>query len=79
MAMIKITMYCKLVNTNVFTKYKGIDAVLVAIHHHQLSTFFLAISHIPVYAVALAKASAQGIAPSAKLFLAAVKAKKITT
>jgi hypothetical protein len=50
------TAYC-------FTKYKGIDAMFVAIHQYQLSTFFRAISHIPVYAVAEAKASAHGIAP----------------
>lgn len=32
--------------------------MLVIIHQYQLSTFFLAISHIPVYAVAEANASA---------------------
>ncbi len=37
--------------------------MLVAIHQYQLSTFFFAMSHIPVKAVAAAKASAQGIAP----------------
>jgi hypothetical protein len=42
--------------------------MLVAIHQYQLSTFFFAISHIPVKAVALANASAQGIAPGAKSF-----------
>jgi hypothetical protein len=39
------------------------EAMLVAIHQYQLSTFFFVISHMPVYAVALAKASAQGMAP----------------
>ena len=27
----------------------GMLAILVAIHHHQLSTFFFAINHMPVY------------------------------
>ena len=40
--------------------------MFVAIHQYQLSTFFLVISHIPVKAVAEAKASAQGMAPSKK-------------
>jgi hypothetical protein len=53
------------------------DAILVSIHHIQLSTFFLAISHIPVYAVALAKASAHGIASGAKFVFKYVKDKKI--
>lgn len=44
------------------------EAILVRIHQYQLSTFFLAISHIAVNAVALANASAQGIAPGAKSF-----------
>jgi len=43
------------------------DAIFVTIHQIQLSTFFLAINHIAVYADALAKASAQGIASGAKL------------
>lgn len=38
------------------------EAIFVMIHQIQLSTFFLAISHIPVYALALAKASAHGMA-----------------
>ena len=58
-----------LVNTYPFTKYSGIDAILVAIHQYQLSTFFLVISHMPVNAEADANASAQGIAPGAKLVL----------
>lgn len=53
------------------------DAILVAIHHHQLSTFFLAINHIPVNAVAEANASAQGMAPGANDFLRYVSEKKI--
>lgn len=48
--------------------------MLVSIHQIQLSTFFLAISHMPVYAVADANASAQGIAPGAKLCLSAHRA-----
>ena len=43
--------------------------ILVSIHQYQLSTFFLVISHIPVKAEALARASAQGITPSKKNFL----------
>ena len=44
------------------------DAILVAIHHHQLSTFFFAISHMPVKAVADAKASAQGMVAESNAF-----------
>ena len=55
-------------NVFVSTKYKGIDAMFVAIHQYQLSTFFFVISHIPVKAVAEANASAHGIAPGAKSF-----------
>lgn len=40
--------------------------MFVAIHQYQLSTFFLAINHMPVNAVADAKASAQGITPGKK-------------
>ena len=43
--------------------------MFVAIHQYQLSTFFFAISHMPVYAVALANASAHGIAFGANAFL----------
>ena len=37
------------------------EAILVTIHQNQLSTFFLAISHMPVKAVEEANASAQGM------------------
>ncbi len=43
--------------------------MFVAIHQYQLSTFFFVISHMPVYAVADAKASAHGTAPGAKFVL----------
>ena len=39
------------------------DAMFVAIYQYQLSIFFLAVSHMPVNAVADAKASAAGNAP----------------
>ena len=55
------------------------EATFVAIHQYQLSTFFLAISHMAVNAVALAKASAHGIAPGAKLIFKKVSDKKMTT
>ena len=57
-----------LVRARPFTKYSGIELMFVASHHHQLSTFFLAISHIPVKAVAEAKASAQGMAQGYNAF-----------
>ena len=41
------------------------DAILVAIHQYQLSTFLRVINHIAVNAVDEANASAQGIAPGA--------------
>jgi hypothetical protein len=44
------------------------EAILVSTHQNQLSTFFLAINHIAVYAEALASASAQGMASGAKDF-----------
>ena len=46
------------------------EAILVNIHQIQLSTFFLAINHIPVYAVALANASAHGMASGANAVFA---------
>ena len=53
--------------------------MLVKIHQYQLSTFFLAISHIPVNAVAEARASAQGIAPGANPLFKYVSAINIVT
>jgi hypothetical protein len=50
------------------------EAIFVAIHQNQLSTFFFVISHMPVNAVAEAKASAQGITPSKKAVLKYVSA-----
>ena len=55
------------------------DAILVAIHQYQLSTFFLAISHMPVKAVAEANASAQGMVAEANAYFNQVKALKIAT
>ncbi len=43
------------------------EAILVAIHQYQLSTFFFAMSHIPVKAVAEGKASAQGMISCEKI------------
>ncbi len=53
--------------------------MFVAIHHHQLSTFFFVISHMPVNAVADAKASAHGMAPGAKFCFNEVKETNMTT
>lgn len=50
------------------------EARLVAIQKYQLDTFFFAMHHMPVYAVAEAKASAKGIASGAKALLAQSKA-----
>ena len=41
-------------------KYRGMDATLVMIHQSQFSSFFRAMSHMPVYAAAEAKPSASG-------------------
>jgi len=45
------------------------EEIFVMIHQYQLSTFFLAISHIPVNAEADANASAHGMACGVKYFL----------
>ena len=55
------------------------EAILVAIHQYQLSTFFLAINHMPVNAAAEAHASAHGIAPGANPFFNQVSAMKMLT
>ena len=68
---------CTLENTYPLIKYKGIEAIFVAVHQIQLSTFFLVISHIPVNAHALAKPSAQGIAAGANEYLSQERAEKI--
>ena len=68
MAIINNTINCTLVKVYPFTKYNGIEAMLVMIHQIQLSTFFFAINHMAVYADALANASAHGMASGAKLF-----------
>src|SRR5690606_38502314 len=54
--------------TYCFTKYSGMDAMLVAIHQYQLSIFLRAISHMAVNAVADANASAHGMAPGNSFF-----------
>ena len=54
------------------------EEMFVAIHQYQLSTFFFVISHMPVKAVAEAKASAQGITPGANDFFKYVNEKNMT-
>lgn len=55
------------------------EKILVKIHQYQDSTFFLAISHIPVNALALAMESAQGMVSAAKPFLTKLKILKRLT
>jgi hypothetical protein len=62
-----------------FTKYNVREVKLAAIHQYQLSNFFFVISHIPVKAAAIEKASAHVITLWKKLFFKEDKVKKITT
>ena len=56
MAIINNTINCTLVKVYPFTKYNGIEAMLVMIHQIQLSTFFFAIK-IVFFTIAIKQAN----------------------